>query len=140
MSTDEFVIDLGQDQLQEAARWAGAFLAGFRSAQTRRSYRRDLICWFVFCATHGVHPFRGVRRTHLELYLRELEGLCPAPASGTLYRRISTLSSWFRWLEDEDVVVGKPAARIRRPQRHSRAQPCLQRAHRSARRRGERRR
>lgn len=88
---------------------------------------RDLDCWFAFCATHGLHPFRGVRRTHLELYLRELEGLSPPPASGTLYRRISTLSSWFRWLEDEDVVVGNPVARIRRPQRHARPQPWLNR-------------
>lgn len=40
---------------------------------------------------------------------------------------MATLSSWFRWLEDEDVTIGNPAARIRRPQRHSRPQPWLNR-------------
>jgi integrase/recombinase XerD len=44
-----------------------------------------------------------------------------------LYRRVATLSSWFRWLEDEDLTVGNPAARIRRPQRHPRPQPWLNR-------------
>lgn len=65
------ILDPDQDGLAEAARWAGAFLAGFTSRQTRRAYRRDIECWFAFCTAHEVHPFRGVRRTHLELYLRE---------------------------------------------------------------------
>jgi integrase/recombinase XerD len=111
----------------EATRWAGAFLASFKSVQTRRSYRRDLECWFTFCTAHRLHPFTGVRRTHLELYLRELELQVPPPASGRLYRRVATLSSWFRWLEDEDVTIGNPAARVRRPQRYATPQPWLNR-------------
>jgi integrase/recombinase XerD len=113
--------------MREATFWAGAFLAGFKSVQTRRAYRRDIDCWFAFCLAHHLHPFRDLRRTHLELYLRELEAVDAPPAPGTLYRRVSTLSSWFRWLEDEDVTIGNPAARIRRPQRHSRPQPWLNR-------------
>jgi integrase/recombinase XerD len=31
------------------------------------------------------------------------------------------------WLEDEDVMVGNPAARVRRPSRHPRPQPWLDR-------------
>ncbi len=84
-------------------------------------------CWFTFCALHELHPFRGLRRTHLKLYLRQLETQDPAPARCTLYRRISTLSSWFRWLEDEEVIVGNPPARVRRPQRHPSPQPWLNR-------------
>lgn len=72
-------------------------------------------------------PNKGVRRTHVELYLRELEIQLPRPSNATLYRRISTLSSWFSWLEDEDVVVSNPAARVRRPSRHPRPQPWLDR-------------
>ena len=112
---------------QEARQWAGAFLAGYASPQTRRRYRRDLDCWFAFCAAHHLHPFRDLRRTHLELYLRELEAQPCPPTAGTLYRRISTLSSWFRWLEDEDLIVGNPAARVRRPHRYPRPQPWLNR-------------
>jgi site-specific recombinase XerD len=116
-----------RDGWGDASGWAAAFLAGFKSSETRRSYRRDLDCWFAFCATHQLHPYRELRRTHVEVYLRELEAQEPAPANATLYRRIATLSSWFRWLEDEDVTVGNPAARVRRPQRHPRPQPWLNR-------------
>lgn len=117
----------GDADWREAVQWAGAFLTGFKSPQSRKGYRRDLDCWFTFCAAHGLHAFRGGRRTHLEIYLRELEGQRPPPGSGTLYRRISTLSSWYGWLEDENVIVGNPAGRVRRPQRHPGPQPWLNR-------------
>jgi len=126
-TTAPVVVGADAEHWHEARQWAGAFLAGYSSAQTRRSYRRDLDCWFAFCAAHQLHPFRDLRRTHLELYLRELEAQPSPPSAGTLYRRISTLSSWFRWLEDEDVIVGNPAARVRRPHRHPRPQPWLNR-------------
>lgn len=53
------VIDADEAEWQAATHWAGAFLAGFQSAQTRKSYRRDLRCWFDFCAEHRLHPFHG---------------------------------------------------------------------------------
>lgn len=111
----------------EALQWAGAFIASFRSRETRRTYQRDLHCWFAFCAVHDLHPFKGVRRTHLELYLRQMEGHDTASSNATLYRRIATLSSWFAWLEDEDVNAGNAAARVRRPVRHTGPQPWLTR-------------
>lgn len=112
---------------READQFAGAFIAGFRSADTRRGYQADLRCWFEFCARLQLHPFRELRRTHLELYLRELENRDPRLANTTMYRRVATLSSWFRWLEDEDLNVGNPAARMRRPSRHPIPQPWLDR-------------
>jgi site-specific recombinase XerD len=112
---------------QEAVRWAGAFIASFRSFDTRKAYQRDLSCWFTFCAVHHLHPYDGIRRTHVEVYLRQLEQQTPTLANTTLRRRISTLSSWFTWLEDEDINVGNPATRVRRPRRHARPQPWLDR-------------
>jgi hypothetical protein len=47
----------------DAVHLAAAFLAGFRSPDTRKSYRRDLRCWLEFCAAHSRHPYRGVRHT-----------------------------------------------------------------------------
>lgn len=121
-------------------RWAEAFIAGFSSSETRRSYQRDWHCWLGFCTTHDLHPYKDVRRTHVELYLRELEAQLPRPSNATLYRRISTLSSWFAWLEDEEVVMCNPAAGVRRPSRHPRPQPWFepQRTHRSVSRRRRR--
>ena len=107
--------------------WAEAFIAGFRSPDTRRAYRRDLTCWLDYCADHDLHPYTGVRRTHVEGYLRHLEDRRPPLANTTLRRRICTLSSWFSWLEDEEVSVGNPAGRVRRPRRHTRPQPWLDR-------------
>jgi site-specific recombinase XerD len=111
----------------DAVRWAGAFITSFRSPDTRKAYQRDLSRWFTFCATHDLHPYHGVRRTHVEVYLRQLEQQTPPLANATLRRRISTLSSWFTWLEDEDISVGNPATRVRRPRRHVSPQPWLDR-------------
>jgi integrase/recombinase XerC len=107
--------------------WLRRSLTGFRSPDTRKSYRRDLRCRLEFCAAHSLHPYREVRRTHVELYLRQLEQQLPSAANSTLRRRISTLSSWFTWLEDEEISIGNPAARVRRPRRHARSQPWLDR-------------
>lgn len=56
------LMPLGDVSLGEAIQWVGAFLAGFKSTQTRRAYRRDPECWFAFCTAHQLHPFRNVRR------------------------------------------------------------------------------
>ncbi|MDP8970450.1 MAG: hypothetical protein M3N52_08165, partial [Actinomycetota bacterium] len=117
---------------EEARQLAMAFLAGFQSSETRRGYRSDLAPLVRTCATgsgltHDLHPLREIRRIHLELYLRQLETNAPRRANVTLYRRISMLSSWFRWLEDEEFNVSNPAARMRRPTRHPTPQPWLDR-------------
>jgi site-specific recombinase XerD len=77
----------------DAARWAAAFIASFRSSDTRKAYQRDLSCWFTFCAAHRLHPYDGVRRMHVEVYLRQLERQTPPLADVALRRRVSTLSS-----------------------------------------------
>jgi len=115
------------DAWRDALEAAAAFLAGFRSPDTRKGYRRDLTCWLHYCAAQRIHPYAGTRRTHVEVYLRQLEQQVPMLANSTLRRRISTLSSWFTWLEDEEINVGNPAARVRRPRRHARPQPWLDR-------------
>ena len=86
-----------------------------------------ITCWLQFCARQSLHPYTGVRRTHVEVYLRQLEQQLPALANSTLRRRISTLSSWLAWLENEEINVGNPAARVRRPRRQSRPQRWLDR-------------
>jgi site-specific recombinase XerC len=67
----------GGKEWYEAVRLAAAFLAGFRSPDTRKGYQRDLHCWLEFCAANRLHPYRDVRRTHVEVYLRQLEQHAP---------------------------------------------------------------
>ena len=126
MSEFELIL-VEPDEWGEAVAWAAAFLASFKSPQTRRSYRHDLDCWFTFCGSHGLHPYRGPAPDSRGGVPARARGAAAAPANATVYRRVATLSSWFRWLEEEDVTVGNPAARVRRPQRHPRPQPWLTR-------------
>jgi len=94
----------------------------------RKGYRRDLSCWLKFCAAPRAasvrrcpsHACRGVPASARAA--GSGVGEVDAAAAG-----ISTLSSWFTWLEDEEVNVGNPAGRVRRPRRHSRPQPGLDR-------------
>jgi site-specific recombinase XerC len=90
-TSTQLIATLPDDEAwREALQAAAAFLAGFRSPDTRKGYRRDLTCWLQFCAGQAVHPYVGVRRTHVEVYLRQLEQQDPALANSTLRRRIST--------------------------------------------------
>ena len=52
---------------------AAGFLARYREP-TLSVYRRDLRCFWQWCADHQLEPL-AVRRPHPELYLRELEQL-----------------------------------------------------------------
>ncbi len=52
-------------------------------------------------------------RTHIELYARELEDLGRKPA--TIGRRLSTITSFYRYASEERVIEHSPAVHIRRP-------------------------
>ena len=54
------------------------------------------------------------------MYLRQLERQSP-PLANSSRRRISTLSSWFTLLEDEETNVGNAAVSALRPRRHATA-------------------
>lgn len=63
-----------------------AWLLGFPSEHTRRSYNADLAQWFVFCDVHGVEPL-SARRPHIDAWARSLEELNLKPR--TIARRLS---------------------------------------------------
>jgi hypothetical protein len=64
------------------------FLARYREP-TASAYRRDLRCFWLWCADRDLSPLT-VKRPHIELYLRDLERRGYAPA--TISRRLSTLA------------------------------------------------
>jgi hypothetical protein len=94
-STTVTTASTGDDEWEDALRAATAFIAGFRSPDTRKGYRRDLRCWLEFCAAHDLHPYVRVRRTHVEVYLRQLEQQVPALATRRCGGGSPQLSSWF---------------------------------------------
>ncbi len=113
------------DEWSDATRWADAFLAGFKSPQTRRSYRRDLDCWLVSCASTAPLP-RPASDAYRDLPSRT-RGAAPSAGERDVVPTHRNAQLLVRWLEDEDLTVGNPAARMRRPQRYARPQPWLNR-------------
>lgn len=114
------------ERLDEIRIHIGSFLAAQQSPETVKAYRHDLKVWVTWCATHDVHPYDDIRRTHVELYMRELEQRDLANA--TRSRKLAALSSWFWWMVDEGIIEANPAHRVKRPRRHHGPKPSLSRS------------
>jgi integrase/recombinase XerD len=99
------------DRIADVQIAAGGFLAGY-SGNTLLAYRQDLISFFDWCRRCGVGVF-DVRRSHLELFARSLE--ISGYARATTARRLSTLSSFYRYCAEEEFVAVNPASNVRRP-------------------------
>lgn len=89
-----------------------AWLLGFGSVHTRRSYAGDVAGWRKFCAAHDVDPLTA-RRPHVDAWARTLEedGLRPA----SIGRRLAAVSSWYGFLVTEQVLAATPTEHVRRP-------------------------
>jgi len=109
----------------EAQVAAGGFLAAY-SGNTLLAYRQDLMSFFDWCRRCGVDVF-DVRRSHLELFARSLES--DRYARATTARRLSTLSSFYRYCTEEEFIAVNPAANVRRPKlRHESTMQGLDRS------------
>jgi integrase/recombinase XerD len=91
-----------------------AFIAGY-TEPARRSYVTDLRIFAGWCHDHGINLL-NVKRAHLETFARwmEQEGRMPS----TIGRRLSTLSSFYRYCQTEDTLDKNPALNVRRPKVH----------------------
>ena len=88
-----------------------AFLAGY-SGGTRTSYTTDLRIFAGWCHDHDLNLLT-VKRAHLELFGRWMEQ--EGRMSSTIGRRLSTLSSFYKYCQIEDITDRNSAASIRRP-------------------------
>jgi len=66
------LLDPADPQDERLRRYGGAFLAGFRDANTRSSYRQQLHRWFAWCDAYDIDPLT-VERVHIELCCRWFE-------------------------------------------------------------------
>jgi integrase/recombinase XerD len=89
----------------------GGFLAGY-SGNTRLAYQQDLRT-FLGWADQRQLALLDVRRTHIELFARYLESIGAARA--TIGRRLSTVSGFYRYCVEEELLTSNPAANVRRP-------------------------
>ncbi|MEV4393373.1 tyrosine-type recombinase/integrase [Nonomuraea sp. NPDC049607] len=92
-----------------------AWLLSYNSANTRAAYRRDIEMWFDFLTEHDL-DIAEVRRPHGDVYKRwlDLQAHKPLPAK-TLARRLATVSSWYRYLVEEEAADFNPFDRVKRP-------------------------
>jgi integrase/recombinase XerD len=89
-----------------------AFLLAFQG-HTRTAYANDLREWFNWCSDHDLDPL-DTTRGHVDAFARtitEVDQRSPA----TVARRLSTLSSFYRYAEGEDAISRNPVTHVRRP-------------------------
>jgi len=110
--TTAFEVLVADDSVERREMMAVAgFLAG-DCGSTRVSYATDLRLFAGWC--HGAKlTLFNVRRAHLELFGRWMEET--GRMRSTVARRLSTLASFYKYCEPEQLVDRNPALNVRRP-------------------------
>jgi integrase/recombinase XerD len=87
------------------------FLAGYRGL-TRDAYALDLRQFAVWCEHRQLRLF-NVRRADIECFGRDLEAAGRSRA--TVARRLCTVSGFYRYAVEEELLDHSPAVHVRRP-------------------------
>ena len=87
------------------------FLAGY-SGLTRDAYALDLRQYASWCQRHELHLF-AARRPDIECFGRDMESRGRARA--TIARRLCTVSGFYRYAVEEELLEHSPAVHVRRP-------------------------
>ncbi len=87
-----------------------AWLAQQNSPHTRRAYFRDLSLYLAWSQGAGLDPFRA-RPVDAGAYRMHLEGAAPR----SVLRRLSAVSSWYRFLAANGAADSNPFASASRP-------------------------
>ena len=87
------------------------FLAGY-SGLTRDAYALDLRMFTTWCQQHGLHLFQA-RRADIECFGRDMESR--GRARSTIARRLCTITGFYRYAVEEELLEHSPAVHVRRP-------------------------
>lgn len=101
--------------LPDTARWPGvveAWLGSYASSRTRAGYTTEIRRWTEWCASYGVDPLEASRPV-VERYLRALEER--GESARTRARRLSAVSSAYRYAVSVGTLAANPAEHVRRP-------------------------
>jgi integrase/recombinase XerD len=96
---------------EESARSAAVefWLQSVKSQHSKDAYRRDIGLWFAWCNENDI-PVDDARRADVDGWR---ESMTAAPA--TIARRLSAVSSFYRYWVAEDIVARNPAQNAARP-------------------------
>jgi integrase/recombinase XerD len=98
-----------------------AWIASRKSEHTRAAYFRDLADYLAWCEQTGLDP-RAAMRGDVDAYTGiRLAALSTASAA----RKLSTLSSWYRYLVSNGVTSSNPVDAIDRPTVNRDASPTI---------------
>lgn len=95
------------DAARSARNLTEIWLMSFRSQHTRVAYRRDLTSWLAWCERLGIRP-ADARMAHVDLWIEHQR--TEAAAETSIARRISCISSWYRYLIDNTGADPVPLA------------------------------
>ena len=89
-----------------------AWLTGLRSARTRRAYAADVTAWLGWLAGRGTGALAAVR-VHVDLWAATQ--LDAGAAASSVRRRLSALSSFYRYCAAQDLIGRVPTEGVDRP-------------------------
>jgi len=89
-----------------------AWLTGLRSARTRRAYAGDVVAWLGWLAARDTDVL-AAGRVHVDLWAATWLDVCAAASS--VRRRLSALSSFYRYCAAHDLVGRVPTEGVVRP-------------------------
>lgn len=100
--------ELGEREQLLVATW----LVSLRSARTRRAYFGALASWLAWLSERQLDPLTA-SRVQVDMGVRANTYAGAKPS--TIRRRLSALSSWYRYLAAHDVIAHQPVAGVVRP-------------------------
>ena len=83
------------------------------SENTEAAYRRDLLEFIDFLDNNEIKSFDELKRTHINLYIRDLRKKELAPSSVT--RKIASLRGWFKWMMGMNLIKHDPTVSLEQP-------------------------
>jgi integrase/recombinase XerD len=89
-----------------------AWLTGLRSARTRRAYAGDVVAWLGWLAERGTDVL-AAGRVHVDLWAATQ--LDAGAAASSVRRRLSALSSFYRYCAAHDLAGRVPTQGVARP-------------------------
>ncbi|MEU6745348.1 site-specific integrase [Spirillospora sp. NPDC046719] len=95
-----------------------AWLRAQNSDATRRGYYRDLAGWLDYCARTALEP-RAARRADIDDWSASMTvtvgGHSRPPSAATRARRLAAVSSWYTYLQSNDITDRNPTLLVKRP-------------------------
>lgn len=115
--------ELVTDEPDRIAPLVERWLWSYRDSHaTRDGYRRDVDDWLLWCRHAAAEPIDplDVQRADIDAYAALLANtISPRTkritSPATLARKLSAISSWYKYLHEEGFVTSNPLTRVRRP-------------------------